>query len=98
MAWCIWFNRNKLGYGEGSVELKVIVGRVVSFMQEYLKCMEGEENQHKKQQTKWKAPEQNFYKTNFDGALFENQNTKGTGVVVRDARGNFIAAMRTIGE
>lgn len=78
--------------------VEVIVGRVISFMHEYLKCMDGEENQQQKQQYKWKAPEKNFYKTNFDGALFENQNTEATGVVVKDARGNFIAAMRMIGE
>ena len=32
VAWCIWFNRNKLSHGEGSLDPKVIVGRVDSFM------------------------------------------------------------------
>ncbi|XXG83623.1 hypothetical protein AAC387_Pa10g1336 [Persea americana] len=47
-----------------------------------------------KEATNFKALEHNIYKINFDGALFENQNTGGIGVVFRDGRENFKTAVK----
>ncbi|KAM1114392.1 hypothetical protein ACFX2I_047096 [Malus domestica] len=42
---------------------------------------------------KWKKPEVGGLKCNFDGALEENGETGGVGLVFRDEMGEFVAAM-----
>ena len=36
---------------------------------------------------------EDFYKANFDAALFDNSNMAGIGVVIRDCNGNIIGAL-----
>ena len=45
-------------------------------------------NQHQ-----WRPPEQDHFKVNFDAALFQSLNLAGIGVVIRDWRGDVVAAL-----
>ena len=49
---------------------------------------------HRPARTRWSPPAENLYKANFDSALFEHLGFAGLGVVVRDDRGNVLAALR----
>ena len=42
---------------------------------------------------RWFPPTENLYKANFDAALFDHLGFAGLGVVVRDYRGNVLAAL-----
>ncbi|XP_075665729.1 uncharacterized protein LOC142635464 [Castanea sativa] len=42
---------------------------------------------------KWQPPEEGMYKTNYDGVVFTDSGEAGIGVIVRDARGEVIAAL-----
>ena len=42
---------------------------------------------------RWTKPPEDFYKANFDAALFENSNMVGIEVVIRDCNGNIIGAL-----
>uniref|UniRef100_A0A2N9HAJ1 Reverse transcriptase domain-containing protein n=1 Tax=Fagus sylvatica TaxID=28930 RepID=A0A2N9HAJ1_FAGSY len=44
-------------------------------------------------EVKWKPPDQTWYKVNYDGALFQDSNESGIGVVIRDKHGNVIATL-----
>ena len=43
--------------------------------------------------TRWLPPPEGLYKANFDAAFFGNSSTTGIGVVVRDSKGEIIAAL-----
>ena len=42
---------------------------------------------------RWSPPTENLYKANFDAALFDHLGFAGLGVVVRDCKGNVLAAL-----
>ena len=44
-------------------------------------------------QVHWTKPPRDFYKANFDAALFDSSNMAGIGVVIRDYNGNVIGAL-----
>ncbi|XP_075640371.1 uncharacterized protein LOC142612138 [Castanea sativa] len=44
----------------------------------------------------WSPPQTPFYKANFDGALFQDINKAGIGVVIRDSAGLVIGALSEI--
>ena len=42
---------------------------------------------------RWTKPPEDFYKANFDAALFDTSNMTGIRVVIRDCNGNIIGAL-----
>lgn len=42
---------------------------------------------------KWRPPEKDIHKANFDAAVFKASNLVGIGVVVRDWRGKAVRAL-----
>ena len=66
-----------------------------NLLQEFLAAQEDEAptvhppmNQHQ-----WRPPEHDHFKVNFDAALFKSLNLAGIGVVIRDWRGDVVAAL-----
>ena len=51
------------------------------------------ENSPTRRQIRWKAPSQDFFKTNWDIALDIKQRRMGIGVITRDSMGFVVAAM-----
>ncbi|XP_023922274.1 uncharacterized protein LOC112033728 [Quercus suber] len=45
------------------------------------------------QHIKWKPPNLNCLKVNFDGVVFRKENTARVGVIIRDEKGQIIASM-----
>ena len=46
-----------------------------------------------KLEKKWNPPPLNSYKTNFDGAMFNESNEAGIGVVIRNCKGEIMVAL-----
>ena len=63
---------------------------VVEFIDVHTQPIRSEVQRH---QIRWTKPPEDFYKANFDAAFFENSNTAGIGVVIRDCNGNIIGAL-----
>ena len=49
--------------------------------------------QQPKGSTKWQPPREGLYKTNYGGAVFTESGETRIGIIVRDARGEVIAAL-----
>ena len=45
---------------------------------------------------KWKVPPTKFYKINFNGAMFKEEDRAGIGVIVRDSQGLVLASMSQV--
>ena len=45
---------------------------------------------------KWKVPPTEFYKINFDGAMFKEEDRAGIGVIIRDSQGLVLASMSQV--
>ena len=48
--------------------------------------------QVQRSKNRWRPPPSEFYKINFDGAVFPLEKKTGVGVVIRDHRGHVIAS------
>ena len=46
-----------------------------------------------KENVKWQPPVEGLYKTNYDGAVFTESGEARIGIIVRDVRGEVIAAL-----
>ena len=94
-AWCIWNRRNALHFGRQVQPISNINLLASNLLQEFLAAQEdvaptplASVNQHQ-----WRPPEQDHFKVNFDAALFQSINRAGIGVVIRDWRGEVVAAL-----
>ena len=47
----------------------------------------------RKENTKWRPPGVGMFKANYDGAVFAESEEAGIGVIVRDSKGDVIAAL-----
>ena len=47
----------------------------------------------KAEKKRWIPPTEGEFKTNFDGAIFEENNIAGIGIIVRNSRGEVMVAL-----
>ncbi|XP_075636956.1 uncharacterized protein LOC142609254 [Castanea sativa] len=93
IAWFLWSRRNKLRLKEEALPQN----RVVFEAKRYLILHQQPVNTLPKKQsqaneTKWKPPDFNSFKTNFDGAMLSDRGEAGLGVVICNHEGEIIAA------
>ncbi|XP_065621705.1 uncharacterized protein LOC136064192 [Quercus suber] len=88
-AWSIWHHRNKSRLQEPSLPLVKIAG----FARDYLRSFktQGFQESHSTgnrhpSQKHWHPPPQDCFKTNYDGAMFDESDEAGLGVVIRNSR------------
>ena len=60
---------------------------------EFLEANKHSSNPGPRLAARWSPPPENCYKINFDAALFDQLGSAGIGVVVRDHRGEVMAAL-----
>ena len=85
MCWLLWHKRNHDRLHLPSEQYCQIWTRAQAFLHEYLTVTTEEKvEKTKSPPVRWKLPVTNFYKINFDGAIFKESNSGGIGVVIRD--------------
>ena len=94
-AWCLWNRRNALHFGRQVQPISNINLLASNLLQEFLASQEDvaptslpSVNQHQ-----WRPPDHDHFKVNFDAALFQSLNLAGIGVIIRDWRGDVVAAL-----
>lgn len=91
-SWAIWTRRNKLRVGEMAVSINIVAEEVWKQLQEYGSSWQSPKVKMRKTKIVWKPPDLGQVKINFDGAMFEEINATGVGVVARNDRGEVLAA------
>uniref|UniRef100_A0A2N9IQD1 CCHC-type domain-containing protein n=1 Tax=Fagus sylvatica TaxID=28930 RepID=A0A2N9IQD1_FAGSY len=93
-SWLLWHKRNQDRLHIPSEPYNQVLILAHAFLNEYLSVTTEEKTEKPKpHQVRWKPLSSNFYKVNFDGAIFKESNTGGLGVVIRDYTGMVIATL-----
>jgi len=94
IAWSIWQRRNKIRVQQPSWPLHEISKKARELVVEFFNVLQQPTRPEvQRHLIKWTKPPKDCYKANFHAALFENNNTAGIGVVIRDCNGNVMGAL-----
>jgi len=93
IAWFIWGRRNKVRCNEPSVPLGKILESAAALLRDFQSHSQSGMKALMQRNTKWKPPKGAIVKTNFDGAMFAESDQAGIGVVVRNNKGQVMAAL-----
>ena len=95
-AWSIWHHRNKSRLQESSLPLD----RIAGFTREYLQSFKTQGARvslstcsRLPSQKRWHPPSLDCFKTNYDGAMFDESDEAGLGVVIRNSKGQVMVAL-----
>ena len=96
IMWNIWFRRNKLRVS--NIDHPIL--QVIPTSQQALLNYQRSSNMQRTQRTNlppnrvaWTPPPDGYVKINFDGAIFNDINKAGLGVVIRDSFGQVLASL-----
>ena len=84
MAWTLWNKRNNLRLGKPYIPLEQVLNRARELKLGCLSAPTSATTAPKQPATAWTPPPVHGYKVNFDGALFEQEDRAGLGVVIRN--------------
>ncbi|XP_050259214.1 uncharacterized protein LOC126704240 [Quercus robur] len=88
VAWSIWTRRNKLGAKEQVWDMGDTVRKAKELLQEFRDVQRSSTRPVvPREVVRWKPPSAGLFKINFDGAIFENMDLAGLGVVARTSMG-----------
>lgn len=94
MAWSVWQQRNKIRVQQPSWPLHGISSRAKDVVVEFFDIhKQPPRSAVQTSLVRWTKPPVDFYKANFEAALFNNCNVASLGVVIRDCNGNIIGAL-----
>ncbi|KAL0010846.1 hypothetical protein SO802_005954 [Lithocarpus litseifolius] len=105
-AWLIWNQRNRVVHGGKFMDPGWLNKRAVELLEEYQRsqdslhadAVQGTTRQVTQNVgTSWQPPPQSVYKLNYDAAMFIDNASSGFGVVIRNFRGEVMAAMTAKG-
>ena len=93
IAWNIWRNRNGIRHGEEQKKKENLILEASRLISEFQAVQDPLIPSVCRSQTSWLPPEPGFYKADVDGAVFKNLSNAGTGVLIRDYKGQVVAAL-----
>ena len=94
-TWTIWNQRNKVRLNLQACPLHHVAEQTAELLAQYRANTEASGMQVRSNGNggnRWKALQAGFMKVNFDGAVFDDANKLGVGVVVRDSYGAVLAS------
>nr|POF07365.1 hypothetical protein CFP56_68191 [Quercus suber] len=92
-CWMIWNMRNKFRVHQPVLPLDKISASTRDYLSEFLKLCPKAAKQVRPVKKVWKPPDDGKVKAKFDGAMFDELNEDGIGVVVRNPQEEIIAAL-----
>ena len=94
-AWVLWNQRNKLLHGGKIQDPNMLCKRAVEYLEEY-QTLQGNLRVDGVVQSVgdvWKPPQNSVFKLNFDAAMFVEVERTGFGAIIRNDKGEVMAAM-----
>ena len=98
-AWLIWNQRNRVVHGGKFHDLGWLNNRARELLEEYQTTLAlmGPAYGRQSTQDTWQPPPPLVFKLYFEAALFLTLNSSGFGAVIRNEKGEVMAAMATKG-
>ena len=92
-GWTIWNHRNQIRFKEVMCPINHILPLSKERKVEFQNLHSATRTVQHRNHTRWKPPESEAYKVNYDGATFAEQGKAGIGVVVRNSEGAVMASL-----
>ena len=93
VAWFVWNRRNKIWLKEPSLDKSKIFSAAAQYLSAFQLKFPMKVDKSLAIATKWSPPLGKEYKTDYDGAVFEDSSEARIGVVVRNATDEVLAAL-----
>ena len=96
LSWTIWFRKNHLRTSTKSFPVEHVIPDALTSLSTFISAIPPKPPDCETwppQHIKWRPPEPNFLKVNFDGVVFREENLAGVGVIISDEEGQTIASM-----
>ena len=93
IAWAIWFNRNKIVYKDSSLLPLQVWKMAKNVSEDFVSSATWDLGQPRTTPSSWVPPPSGFHKINVDGASSELDSFSSVGVVIRDCKGDVVAAL-----
>ena len=93
--WTIWYQRNKVRSAPLGLPLNQIAQRAYEALLGYRAAQPWHTMAAPtaRQHARWTSPPSDWYKANFDAAIFNDVGRAGLGVIIRDSQGLTMAAL-----
>ena len=92
-TWLIWLWRNKLRTNDNPLSCSKIAQTASSLLFEFQQGKQWPVTKNRTNLVRWQALSGNSVKVNFDGAIFKEEQESGIGVVIRNNKGQVLAAL-----
>ena len=97
ISYQIWFRRNRVRLGEVVEDLKLVNTLAKDALQEFQQANLAPLKSSPAQSIpKWVPPPSGWVKANFDGAIFQDRDAAGLGIIIRNDYGLVMAALTQI--
>nr|POF23043.1 hypothetical protein CFP56_15525 [Quercus suber] len=92
-AWSVWYQRNKTRLQEHSLPLDRISAFAKGYIQDFNNLGSPLHRSQRAAEKNWRPPVIGNMKTNYDGAMFDESDEAGIGVVIQNSDGEVMAAL-----
>ena len=93
ITWSIWHQRNQVRLQQNHRPLNQISQWALDSFVEFKALTTATLSSRLVRRARWKPPEKETFKINFDGAIFAEDKSSGLGVIIRDSKGLVMASM-----
>ena len=93
VVWAVWNRRNNLRLGKASGTLGQLFSQAKDKVMDFAMHNATTTSARRSIPAGWTPPDEEYYKVNFDGALFQANDCAGLGVVIRNGEGQVMASL-----
>ena len=96
ISWTIWFSIKQLRTGTKPFSVEQVMPDALVALSAFIRAIPPKPldcETRPPQHIKWKPPNPNCLKVNFDGVVFREENMAGVGVIIHNEKGQIIASM-----
>ena len=93
MVWTIWFRRNTIRVNPIGFPVDQVLQRAIDSLLEFRVAQLRKQPTPPRPLVKWSPPVEEYYKVNFDGAVFRGEEKAGIGVIIHNSQGMVMASL-----